>query len=77
MGEIENAYVRLEQYLQPPNPGKSSGLVDISDDKIVDELVLHLYLDERNLPPKDCTDMSRMVSIRSFALTTSLSASIV
>ena len=53
MGEKENACVRLVQYILPPNLGKRFELVDVSDGKIGGELVLHLYLDERDLPPKN------------------------
>lgn len=40
MCENENAYVRLVQYILPPNLGKRFELVDVSDGKIGDELVL-------------------------------------
>ena len=52
MGEKENAYVRLVQYILPPNLGKRFELVD------GDEQVLHLHLDERDLPPRNRTDLS-------------------
>ena len=58
MDEKENAYVRLVQYILPPNLGKCFELVDVSDDKVGDEQVLHLHLDERDLPPSNRTDLS-------------------
>jgi hypothetical protein len=58
MGEKENAYVRLVQYILPLNLGKRFELVDVSDDKSGDEQVLHLHLDERDFPPGNRTDLS-------------------
>ena len=44
--------------LLPSNLGKCFELVDVSDDKVGDEQVLHLHLDERDLPPANRTDLS-------------------
>lgn len=53
----DNAYLKLLRYLLPSEFVENFDLIDIVEEQRGEELILHLYLDERELQPKGHTDL--------------------
>lgn len=55
---MENAYKKLLGYILPTDFTEHFDLVDVTDDRRGDEMILHLYLDEKAIQPDGREDLS-------------------
>ena len=53
----DNAYLKLLRYLLPSEFEENFDLIDVVEEQRGEELILHLYLDERELQPEGYTDL--------------------
>lgn len=55
--DMENAYKKLSGYILPGDFTEYFDLVDVRDERRGEEMILHLYLDEKGLQPDGRTDL--------------------